>query len=134
MRGRDHSTPAATPRPGVRVLAFLFSAPVLWFAHLLTVYGLEIALCGEEPADVRGDPGTWIPLLVMALTLPALAALVLLIVSPRLAARLVRLRPDGSVQWRFLLEAARLLALLSAFGVGWAGMASVLVEACATLR
>lgn len=134
MPGQDHSTPVRTPLPGVRVLVFLFSGPVLWFIHLLTVYGLEIALCGEEPADVRGDPGTWIPPLVVAVTLPAMAALILMIVSPRLAARLSLLKPDDSVQWRFVLEAARLLAILSAFGVGWAGMAGLLVEACTALR
>ncbi len=68
------------------------------------------------------------------MTLPALAALILLIASPRLAARLSFLKPDDSVQWRFVLESARLLAVLSAFGVGWAGMAALLVEAGATLR
>ncbi len=60
MPGHGHSALVAAPMPGIRVLIFLFSGAILWFAHLLIVYGVEIGLCGEAPGDIRGDPGSWI--------------------------------------------------------------------------
>ncbi|MET3840402.1 hypothetical protein [Bradyrhizobium sp. OAE829] len=99
----------------------IFVAPVVWFIHLVLLYGAEALLCIPPAGSARAT--IWVGI---SATVAALAALVLVSVSaPRVDARS---KQTGAT---FLRNTALSLALLSAVGIIWNTLPLALVRACA---
>jgi uncharacterized membrane protein YjgN (DUF898 family) len=98
----------------------------VWGLHFAAVYAIQSLFCdifGGSRAAYQAQ------MAVIAATVAALLILLLLIAKP--AAVLRMNRPETSLS--FLAGVMRLLALLSFFGVLWAGSAALLVPACTQL-
>ncbi|WP_020158316.1 hypothetical protein [Methylobacter marinus] len=111
-------------------LLIAMAGPLVWALHFAVVYGTQHVVC----ATLAGSRAAfWVYLAVFAATAVALPVLLLLIAKPGIARHTVR---RGAVTKRaqaFLTGIMRLLALLSFFGVLWAGSAALLLPACASL-
>ena len=95
--------------------------PVVWFLHLVLLYGAEALTC--MPPAGSGRAIIWIGI---SATAGALGSLVLVAVSV--------LRPDGRSRHTgatFLRDTTLSLALLSAVGVIWNALPLALVRVCA---
>jgi hypothetical protein len=109
------------------MLVYLSLGPILWAIHLTLIYGTHTLVCA------RTIPGTLplgfdtAPFVILLITVTTLAVLLgaVLLPSPNT-------RPfNGSLASpSFFRRVMVLLALLSAFGVGWAGLASMVVQSC----
>jgi len=110
--------------PRARPLAdFLrvFVGPVVWFLHLVLLYGAEALIC--MPPAGSGRATIWVG---VSATAGALGALVMVAVSAPRADRQSR-----HVGATFLRNTTLWLALLSAVGVIWNALPLVLVAGCA---
>jgi hypothetical protein len=114
---------APRTRPLADLLRLLVG-PVVWFLHLVVLYGAEALICtppvGPEQAMM------W---LGAAATGAAVAALVILVATP---APGVDQRPGQHTGAAFLRNTTLLLALLSAIGVIWNALPLALVPVCAS--
>lgn len=109
------------------MLVYLTLGPILWAIHLTLIYGTHTLVCA------RTIPGTLplgfdtAPFVILLVTVATLALLLgaMLVPSPNT-------RPfNGSpASPSFFRRVMVLLALLSAFGVGWAGVAAMVVPSC----
>lgn len=98
----------------------------IWGLHFAAVYAIQPVFC-DVIGGVRAGYGS--QMAVIAVTIAALLALLLLIVNPQVVLRMDR---EGSSR-PFLTGVMRLLALLSFFGVLWAGSAAFFLPACKLL-
>lgn len=98
----------------------IFVGPVIWFIHLVLLYGAEALLC--MPPAGSGRTTIWVGI---SATVAALAALVLVAVSAQRADK--RSKHAGAT---FLGDTTLSLALLSAVGVIWNALPLALVRAC----
>ena len=99
----------------------IFAGPVVWFIHLVLLYGAEALLCMPPAGSERAM--IWVG---VSATAGALGALVVVaIAAPRADGRS---RHAGAT---FLRNTTLLLALLSAVGVVWNALPLALVRACA---
>lgn len=112
------------------VLIALAGPIAIWALHFAVLYGLQPVFC----SIIEGSRvGLWGQIAVIATTLAALLALLLLIIKPEVVL------PDagGEAASRnslyFLRSVMRLLSLLSLFGVIWAGSAAFFLPACLSL-
>ena len=111
---------APRARPLTDFLA-VFAGPVVWFFHLVLLYGAEALIC--MPPAGSGRAIMWVG---GTATAGALGALVLVAVSaPRMEGRS---KHAGAT---FLRNTTLSLALLSAVGVVWSALPLALVPACA---
>jgi hypothetical protein len=114
----------------VGTLLLSLAGPLIWALHFAVVYGVQHVACatlGGHRADF------WIHASVIIATVVALLALLVTIIKPNVVLRMDR---DGgmSQNTRALLPGImRLLALLSFFGVLWAGAAVFFLPACGSL-
>ena len=99
----------------------IVAGPVVWFLHLVLLYGAEALLC--MPPAGSGRTTIWVG---VSATVAALAALVLVAVATLRAEG--RSRHAGAT---FLRDTTLSLALLSAVGVIWNALPLALVRACA---
>ncbi len=113
--------------------AFLLAGPILWAIHLLLAYGPQSALCAARKTGVADMGDGVVSAVVVAVTAVLAVPLVLLLLSPRGAARLLRFREEGDDR-RFSASVMRWLAALSLAGVVLAGAAALLLDPCAQLR
>jgi hypothetical protein len=103
----------------------LFTGPVIWFAHFVTLYGAEALIC--TPGLASAGTMTWA---AGAATLAALAALggfgVMVMRRPAHD-------PAGSHSGAtFLRSATLLLAMLSAIAVIWVALPAAVLPVCAS--
>ena len=101
----------------------LFVGPLVWFLHLVLLYGAEALIC--TPPAGSGRAMMW---LGAAATVAALCALAMLTAAPM---RRVKDPQDKHTGAAFLRKAMLLLALLSAIGVTWSALPLALVPVCA---
>ena len=103
-------------------LLWLLVGPVVWFLHLVVLYGAEALTC--RPPIGSGRAMMWMG---AAATIAALGALAML------AAVSIRRVQDAEEQTdaAFLRKTSLLLALLSAVGVIWGALPLALVPVCA---
>jgi hypothetical protein len=95
----------------------------IWGLHFAAVYAIQSLFC-----DILGGsrPAYGAQMAVIAATVAALLMLLLLIAKPDAVLRMNRSESSRS----FLVGVMRLLALLSVFGVLWAGSAVLFLPAC----
>jgi uncharacterized membrane protein len=117
--------PVSDPSIGV-VLIALAGPLAVWALHFAVVYGLHPVFC----LMIGGSrAGLWMQMAVIAATLAALLALLLLMLKPGA----VLPAPDDE-PLSFLTGVMRLLSLLAFFGVAWAGSAAIFLPACKSLE
>jgi uncharacterized membrane protein len=120
------SKPPLSAKSVGTVAIALVGPSFIWGLHFGIVYAIQPVFC-EVIGGVRAGDRT--QMAVIAATVIALLALLLLIAKPNVALRLDeedRSRP-------FLTGVMRLLALLAFFGVLWAGSAALILPACKSL-
>jgi uncharacterized membrane protein len=105
------------------VVIALVAPSFIWGLHLAAVYAIQPVFC-DVIGGVRAGYGS--QMAVITVTIAALLALLLLIVKPQVVLRMNE--KDSSRP--FLTGVMRLLALLSFFGVLWAGSAAFFLPAC----
>jgi hypothetical protein len=111
----------------VGTVAIALVAPsFIWGLHFAAVYAIQPVFC-DVIGGVRAGYGS--QMAVIAVTIAALLALLLLILKPNVA---LRMNEEDSSR-PFLTGIMRLLALLSFFGVLWAGSAAFFLPACKLL-
>jgi hypothetical protein len=123
------------PGPIAGALVYLLLGPLVWAAHLFLVYAPQSMLCAFRLTGFANAGPLLIEAVVGAVTLLAAIPLLLAILFPHGAARLLRaagfLRGENGA---FMVLVMRLLAALSLAGVLWAGATLLLLPACAQLR
>ena len=124
------SKPPLSEKSVGTVLIALIGPLMIWALHFSVVYGAHHIVC----ATLAGNHvGFWMQTVVSVATVVALLALLLLIVKPDVVLRMKR---DGAMPENprsFLTGVMRLLALMSLFGVLWAGSAAFFFPACKSL-
>ncbi|EIC28365.1 MULTISPECIES: hypothetical protein [Methylomicrobium] len=120
------SKPPVSEKSVGTVAIALVGPSFVWGLHFAAVYAIQSLFCdilgGGRAAHAAQTA-------VIAATVAALLILLLPIAKPDAVLRMKR--PEKSLS--FLAGVMRLLALLSFFGVLWAGSAALLVPACAPL-
>lgn len=112
------------------VLIALIGPLMIWALHFSVVYGAHHIVC----ATLAGNyVGFWMQTVVGVATVSALLALLLLILKPDVVLRMKRDEAMPKNSRLFLTDVMRLLALLSLFGVLWAGSAVFFFPACKSL-
>lgn len=107
----------------VGTLFLTLAGPIIWSMHLLVIYGVHAVICSQSVS------GRGAQTVVGAATLIGLAALALI------AARNPAEAFGGKNKTQhFLRRTMLLLALLSAFGIIWAGTAIFFLPACLPMR
>jgi hypothetical protein len=124
----------AGARRGTARLVALCSGPIVWAAHLAIVYGAHTLLCARGYAGqmLLGVPLA--PAIVVVATVAALLSLAGVMLAPRLKSAPPRRRADRDPPNSFEVRVMRLLALLSAIGVAWAGATAFIIAPCLALR
>jgi hypothetical protein len=118
------------PERSVGTLLLSLAGPLIWALHFAVVYGIQHVACatlGGHRADF------WIQTSVIVATVVALLSLLLIIVKPNVILRIDREGGMSQNTRALLLGIMRLLALLSFFGVLWAGVAVFFLPACGSL-
>jgi len=112
------------------VLIALIGPLMIWALHFSVVYGAHHLVCA---ALAGNSVGFGMQTAVSVATVAALLALLLLIVKPDVVLRMKRDEAMPKNSRLFLTDVMRLLALLSLFGVLWAGSAAFFFPACMSL-
>ncbi|MBR1189450.1 hypothetical protein [Bradyrhizobium sp. AUGA SZCCT0160] len=105
-------------------LLWLLVGPVVWFLHLVVLYGAEALIC--TPPVGSGRAMMWMGAAATIATLGALAMLA------AVSIRRVQDAPEEQTDATFLRKTTLLLALLSAIGVIWSALPLALVPVCAS--
>jgi hypothetical protein len=119
----EHSRQPSTGR----TLVFIMWGPVAWAVQLTVVYAGHTWFCA-----LGWSPGA-AGLLIVAMTIAALAFIAPILCWPQRAARPARLNPTDT-DARHLIRMARYLALLSGVAIVWTGTTFALVDACVLTR
>lgn len=118
------------PERSVGILLLSLAGPLIWVLHFAVLYGIQHVAC----ATLGGNRADFlIQASVIVATVAALLALLLTIVKTDVVLRLDRNAEMPKNTQAFLLGMMRLLALLSFFGVLWAGIAAFFLPACGSL-
>lgn len=113
----------------VGVLLITLAGPLIWGVHFGIVYAAHHLTC-----TLTGNSAAfWAQLAVSVATLAALLALLLAIFKPEIIQHMVRYETAQKISRSFLTGVMRLLALLSFFGVLWAGSAVLFLPACESI-
>lgn len=118
------------PERSVGTLLLSLAGPLIWALHFAVVYGVQHVACATLGGN-RAD--FWIQTSVIVATVVALLSLLLIIVKPDVVLRIDRNGGMSQNTQVLLLGIMRLLALLSFFGVLWAGVAAFFLPACGSL-
>lgn len=102
----------------------LLIAPAIWFAHFSSLYAAETLICIGPPADQATTMG-WIAVLATA---AGLTGLIILAARLRRFGRIAAPGPGHGRSW--LRRTALLLTLLSALGIIWTTLPTVILPAC----
>lgn len=114
-------------------LLFMLFGPLVWALYFLVVYGGHASFCAAGDR-LPGMPAEVLPILLAAATAAAMALIAGALLWPSAPRRLLRAVPAGNPEAGFVTRVMRLLALLSLFGVGFAGIAMLIVPLCQQLR
>jgi hypothetical protein len=115
----------------VGALALILFGPIVWAAQFLVVYAGHASLC--EAGDRLPVGSAAIPWLLGIATAAALVVIGAGAAWPGpLRQHLVPAASPG--EGAFLVRLMRLLALLALFGVGWSGIAMLVLPSCLQLR
>jgi hypothetical protein len=124
----DEQTQSA---PGTIVYVLL--GPIVWAIHFGAIYFFQSLMCAREIAfDTVGNLDG--QLMIVAATVAALAIVAAFVLAPERVAVAVKAASAGSDQRAFQTRLMRLLALLSAVGIAFAGWAAILIPSCPALR
>ncbi|MGK9286526.1 hypothetical protein SO078_30610 (plasmid) [Sinorhizobium meliloti] len=123
------SEPDREPPIGGAIL-FLLAGPILWGAHLMSVYAFHAVICAIGNVATP----TIVPAFVTLATAVTAGLLLVGFGAPGKAARILHLQPDEERNRIFLFPVARLLSGLSFAGVLWTGSAILTLQACEQLR
>ncbi|MEF3077040.1 hypothetical protein V2P20_18590 [Methylobacter sp. Wu1] len=113
----------------VGILLITLAGPLIWGVHFGMVYALHHFIC----LLTGNSAAFWAQSAIIAATLAALLALLLAVFKPEIIQRLVRYETAQKISQSFLTGVMRLMALLSVFGVLWAGSAALLLPACESI-
>lgn len=113
----------------VGVLLITLAGPLIWGAHFGIVYAAHHLIC----LLAGNSAAFWAQLAVIMATVAAVLALLLAIFKPEIMQHRVRYETAQKISRSFLTSVMRLLALLSVFGVLWAGSAALLLPACESI-
>jgi hypothetical protein len=109
----------------VGTTAFCLVGPLVWAIHFGVVYGVHHVACRSTQISGRS-----IELVVLLASGVALAFLAAAALMPTPLAHALRAWHGRGKLAEFLVGTMRLLALLSMFGIGWAGSAALYLSAC----
>lgn len=112
---------------GVALLSL--AGPLIWVLHFAVVYGVQHIVCFT--LGNRAD--FWVEVSIIAITVAALLALVLLIAKPDILQYPDNGRIGQETTKMFFSGIMRLMALLSFFGVLWSGIALFFLPACGSV-
>lgn len=116
-------------KESVITLVIALAGPLIWGLHFGIVYATHHLIC----LLTGNSAALWAQLAVIAATLVALLALLLAIVKPSILLRMTGSGSGSETSRSFLAGIMRLLALLSIFGVFWAGSAALFLPACESI-
>lgn len=117
------------PEKSVGTVLIALAGPlIIWGLHFAVVYSAHHLTCTLLPGH---SAAFWARLAIIAATVMALLALLLIIAKPHAVLRTNKATPE--IPLAFLAGAMRLLALLSCFGVFWAGSALFFLPACESI-
>jgi hypothetical protein len=102
----------------------VLAPPLIWFAHLTTVYAAEALICIGPPA-AAATMMTW------TIALATVVALTGLLVAAWMLRRGRAWRTQNLGSSRFLVGASHLLILLSLLGVVWTILPTLFLPPCA---
>jgi hypothetical protein len=109
-----------------RAFFYLLFGPIVWAAHLGVVYAGQSLLCAKAGAPGYGV----VQIAIGGVTTAAVLALLLAILAPVRLRTTLRASGWDDADQRLLDGAMRLLSILSLFGVLWAGVFTLPLDAC----
>lgn len=113
---------------GIALLSL--AGPLIWVVHFAVVYGVQHIAC----VTLGKRAEFWVAASIIAITVAALPALLVLIVKPDdVLRRLDKSQTRQETTKEFFSGIIRLLALLSVFAVLWSGIALFFLPACASV-
>lgn len=121
------------PRRTIGTLIYLLIGPLLWAAHLTVVYGSQSSLCAFDLGEATNGSNGLATALVVVATLLCIGLIALVVWRPHPV--LGWLAPgEPPLDRPFLTWVMRALSALAALAILYAGVASVILPACAQLR
>lgn len=127
---QEHFVPTRKPMIGA-VLCMLIG-PIVWAIHFTMTYATHTLLCTGGIASSEGRGFGLTALAVSALTIIALAALLIAGAAPRVLRR--RGKAFEECSEAFLARVMRSLILLSAFAIAITGATALILVPCVALR
>ena len=115
-------------------ILYLLLGPIIWAAHMTAIYFSQSMLCAHGLANSSVAGIDVVPGIVAAATIAALAILFAAILLPGSTARIARAAGSPIAERTFHRRIMAALAILSAVGVAWAGLAVIFVQDCPPLR
>lgn len=119
---------AARQRSTAGTILYILVGPILWAAHLATIYFVQSMLCA------RGVAVEAVPAIVLAATAVAVLLIVALLMAPRAASLSFRAGGWGEHIHATETRLMQGLALLSIAGIVWGGATVLIIPSCPTLR
>ncbi|MDO9047093.1 MAG: hypothetical protein Q7U66_05060 [Methylobacter sp.] len=117
------------PEKFIGIALLSLAGPFIWVLHFAVVYGVQHIAC----VTLGNRADFWVETSVIVITVAALLALLLLILKPDILQYLDRNQVRQETTKVFFSGIMRLLALLSFFGVLWAGIALFFLPACGSV-
>jgi hypothetical protein len=118
-------------RSAIATMLCLLFGPIVWAAHLMTMYGAHALMCTRGAARSL-DGGIDAPASVVAAT--TILALILMAGAVRTATRTTDAPGRPADEQSFFRLVMLWLTALSALAVLWAGATVAVIPACAPLR
>ena len=114
-------------RSTIGTMLYLLNGPILWAAQLTTIYAAQAMMCARDLPQP-------IPAIVFVTTIAALVLLVAIMARPVQVSRLLRAsKPNNEVHCCHI-GISRMLSLLAAVAMVWAGATALWIPACPPLR
>lgn len=121
------------PRRTIGTLVFLLIGPLAWAAHFTVIYGAQSSLCAFDAGETAAGTNPLAGLIILVATLAGIGGVALAAWRPFPV--LSWLAPGEAPHDRaFLAFVMRALAALSGLAMLYAGIASIVLPACAQLR
>jgi hypothetical protein len=121
------------PRRTIGVFLYILFGPLVWAGYLTVTYGTQSSLCAFDIGEWPAGANPLVSSLMIAATLMGIAALAVAVWQPHAIHRwLVPGKPPVDIS--FLTWVMRALSVLSILAILYAGVASVVLPACAQLR
>ena len=121
-------------RYAIGTLMFLLSGPIAWAAHFAVLYGLQSPMCALDIGETPDGGNPTVTALIVLATLLLIGLPVLLAWRPQPVHRLLAGAPLSDEHVGFLIPVMRALVALSSLAMAYAGLAALLLPACAALR